>query len=104
VFKVQARSTIGYSADSEEISIVAAILPDAPRELESVPTDTTAYTAGLDWSDGSYDGGSDVIDYSVSYAIQEDAGGRRLQEIEYTLLVEGITDKSYTVTGLTPGT
>jgi hypothetical protein len=64
---------------------------------------TTAYSTTLDWSDGSYDGGLDVIDYSISYIIVSD-GARRLQEIEYILLAEGITDKNYHVTGLTPGT
>lgn len=62
-FKVTARNTVGSSLYSEEISILAAKVPDAPINLVNVPAVTTAYQVGLSWQDGPYNGGSPVIDY-----------------------------------------
>lgn len=42
-FKVTARNSVGSSSDSEEITILAAKLPDAPVSLADVPEVTTAY-------------------------------------------------------------
>jgi hypothetical protein len=43
VFKVQARNSVGISADSAELSVLAAKLPDAPINLVNDPAATTAY-------------------------------------------------------------
>jgi hypothetical protein len=64
---VTARNTVGSSLYSEEISILAAKVPDAPINLVNVPAVTTAYQVGLSWQDGPYNGGSPVIDYQVSF-------------------------------------
>lgn len=42
-FKVTARNTVGSSVYSEEISILAAKIPDAPINVADVPEVTTAY-------------------------------------------------------------
>jgi hypothetical protein len=42
-FKVTARNEVGSSVYSEEISILAAKVPDAPINLADVPLVTTAY-------------------------------------------------------------
>jgi hypothetical protein len=63
---------------------------------------SSATEASFTWTEPTYDGGSDVIDYSISYAIV--SSSRRLQEITYTLLASGITTTYYTATGLIPGT
>jgi len=58
-------------------------------------TVTTAYSVGLSWTNGVYDGGSPVIDYSVSYAEESSS--------TFTVFASGILTTSETVTGLTPG-
>lgn len=40
-FKVQARNTVGFSLDSETISILAAKVPDIPINLQNNPAVTT---------------------------------------------------------------
>jgi hypothetical protein len=65
-FKVQSRNSVGFSSDSTELSALAAKLPDTPITLVNDPATTTAYQVGLTWSDGTYNGGSPVIDYQVS--------------------------------------
>jgi hypothetical protein len=66
-FKLTAKNTVGDSLVSDIISIRAAEIPDAPLTLSNVPGITTAYQIGLDWSEGTYNGGSPVIDYRVTY-------------------------------------
>jgi hypothetical protein len=67
VFKVQAKNSVGFSSDSAELSVLAAKLPDTPVSLANDAITTTGYQVGLTWSDGSYNGGSAVIDYQVSF-------------------------------------
>lgn len=43
--------------------------PDAPLNLLNVPSVTSATQVGLSWTIGVKDGGSPVIDYTVSKAI-----------------------------------
>jgi hypothetical protein len=95
VFKVQVRNTVGYSSDSAELSVLAAKLPDSPVSVINVPGTTTAYQVGLSWSDGSYNGGSPVIDYQVSFT--------EVSSSSYAIFSSGILAQSTTVTGLTPG-
>lgn len=95
VFKVQARNSVGYSSDSAELSVLAAKLPDTPVSLANVAESTTGYQVGLSWSDGSYNGGSAVIDYQVSFTT--------VGSDTYAIFASGILTQSTTVTGLTPG-
>lgn len=62
--------------------------------LANVPLVTSAYQIGLSWSDGAHDGGSPVLDYRVSFAVQGEAN---------TIFSSGLINKFETVTGLTPG-
>jgi len=78
---------------SEPVSIRAAEIPDAPLLLSNVEAVTTAYQVGLSWDEGTYNGGSPVIDYRVSFTDATD----------YTIFQDGITATQVTVTGLTPG-
>jgi hypothetical protein len=80
--------------DSDVLLILSASEPFAPINLANVPGVTTGYQIGLTWEDGAYDGGSPIIDYQVQYTL---LGGTM------TEYASGITDKSLTVTGLTPG-
>lgn len=64
-FKVQARNSFGYSTYSSEVSILAAQVPDKPVSLANVAATTTAVQIGLEWTDGAYDGGTSIIDYTV---------------------------------------
>lgn len=75
--------------------ILAAKLPDAPLSLANNAAVTTAYQIGLTWADGSYNGGTPIIDYQVSFKLQ--AAG------SYTVYQTGVLTKSITVTSLTPG-
>jgi len=66
-FKISARNNVGSGAFSEPISIRAARVADKPTDLQNVASITTAYRVGLDWNEGTYNGGSAVLDYRVSY-------------------------------------
>jgi hypothetical protein len=95
-FKVTARNSVGSSAESAVLSVLAAKIPDAPLSLANDAAVTTAYQVGLTWSAGSYNGGSSVIDYQVSYA--ESPSG------SYAVFASDVLTTSSTVTSLTPGT
>lgn len=71
-FKLTARNTVGDSLMSEPVSIRAAEIPDAPLALSNVEAITTAYQVGLTWDEGTYNGGSPVIDYRVSFTDASD--------------------------------
>lgn len=95
-FKVQARNTVGYSLDSEVITIRAARIPDAPVNLVNDLSVTTDERIKITWSDVPYDGGSPVIDYDIYF----DQGLS-----VFVLLDSGIISKEYTTSvALTPGT
>ena len=66
-FKVTASNSVGVSAESEVVSILAAKLPDAPTNLANVAAVTSAYQVGLTWQEGAYNGGSPVTSYQVSF-------------------------------------
>lgn len=64
-----ARNSVGNSLMSEEVVILAAQEPDPIVSLINVDSETTAYQIGLDWSGGVYNGGAEIIDYTLSYRI-----------------------------------
>lgn len=94
---MRARNTVGFSLESEPISILVASPPDAPISLVNVPGKTTAYQVGLNWQDASYDGSSPVIDYRVSYALESDL----IWQVFESNVIS--TYRPFIVTGLTPG-
>jgi hypothetical protein len=67
-FKVTARNAVGESLESQPVLIRAARIPDAPISVANIESITSAYQIGLNWLDGAYDGGSPVIDYTISFA------------------------------------
>lgn len=69
-------------------------IPDAPVDLANVPAITTSSQIGLTWNEGSTNGGSAVLDYSVSYGIATGS---------FTDSVVSIVSTSHTVTGLSAG-
>jgi hypothetical protein len=48
-------------------------IPDPPVSLANVPEITSATTIGLSWSDGVDDGGIAVLDYTLSYGVENDS-------------------------------
>ena len=94
-FKVSARNTVGSGSYSVPISILAAKTPYAPLSLANVPSVTTAYLVGLDWTQGVYNGGSPVVDYQISY--------KQATDDSYIIFASGVTTTSSSVFGLTPG-
>lgn len=62
---------MGSSLYSEAISIRAAEVPDAPLLLQNVAEQTTASQIGVQWNEGAYNGGSQVLDYELSYAVAQ---------------------------------
>jgi hypothetical protein len=93
-FKLTARNSVGDSLFSQSIAIRAAEIADAPLALQNVDSVTNAYQVGLAWQEGSYNGGSPVIDYRVTYKGEF--------ETDYRVFSEGVVSTSHTVTGLTP--
>ena len=67
-------------------------MPDAPVSLANVAATTTASQIGLSWSDGAYDGGSSIIDYTVF-----GDGGTGT----WTTLASNVLTTTYTATSLT---
>lgn len=61
-FRIQARNAVGYSADSDPVSIRAAAIPDTPTN----PTNTlNGIAVDFSW-DSIYDGGSPILSYTIS--------------------------------------
>lgn len=58
---------------------------------------TSAQQVGLVWTDGAYNGGSNVIDYQVLYAIDT-------PDLVYSVYESGVDLQSIIVTGLSSGT
>jgi hypothetical protein len=75
--------------------MLAATIPDAPLSLANNAVITTGYIIGLTWSSSSYNGGSPVIDYRVSYAVESSS--------TYTIYASGISTASTILTNLNPG-
>lgn len=65
--------------------------PDAPVNLENVPSITTGSQIGLVWKDGAIDGGADILDYTITW---DRATG------SWEIYEAGIILRQYTVTGL----
>jgi hypothetical protein len=66
-----------------------------PEDLQNDPAITNAVQIGLTWQNPTFDGGSELIDYRIWY---DNASGSTFEE-----LISGVTDTSYTVTGLQQG-
>lgn len=57
-FRVQARNAVGFSPMSPTINVLAAKIPDEPRDLANVVSQTKENQIGLTWIKPNYDGGS----------------------------------------------
>ena len=42
--------------------------PDAPLSLVNVPSITSANKIGISWAKPGFDGGSEIVDYTIEYA------------------------------------
>jgi len=69
--------------------------PDVPINLVNVPSITNSRQIGLLWSEGVSNGGSEVIDYRITYRVSGEI---------FTNIVSGIIGTTYTEMGLDPGT
>jgi hypothetical protein len=63
--------------------------------LSEVYSERTATALGLQWSEGSFNGGSAVIDYQISY---DEASGSN-----FVVLASNVLQTSYTAIGLVSG-
>jgi hypothetical protein len=95
-FYVSARNAVGEGQLSESLSVYAATIPDAPLAVANVPGLTTGFQVGLTWQDGSYDGGSPVLDYLVSYRTSGSAE-------DFSVYEKIFTNPRAEIIGLTPG-
>ena len=91
-FKVESRNAFGYSTTySSEISVRAAKVSDAPTSLANNVVVTASGVIGLTWSAGSYNGGSPVLDYRITYKQDINA---------FSELASFISSPSYTASAL----
>jgi hypothetical protein len=65
-FYVEARNAIGYSGNSDIITVLAAIIPDAPFDVETINTGNVVY---FSWSQPSEDPLTNYGDIIHSYQI-----------------------------------
>lgn len=66
-FKLKSRNVYGLSTTySNEISVMAAHVPDAPLGVANNAAVTASGIVGLTWS-AAVNGGSPIIDYRISY-------------------------------------
>ena len=72
-FKVKSRNVLGLSSFSDPISIKAAQITDAPTDLSNVESITNANQIGLVWVAPAFDGGSQLLDYRLWYAVGTEA-------------------------------
>jgi hypothetical protein len=69
-------------------------VPDIPVNLRDMPDITTAYQIGLEWDDGPNNGGTPIIDFSLTYAeVSQD----------YDTFEVGVTERQHVATNLSPG-
>jgi hypothetical protein len=93
-FKVQSRNAAGLSEHSSGVQILAARIPDAPVSVSSFFCFNQGKKISLKWSEGQYNGGSDVLDYSLLYS---QGGG------SFIPISSGIQDTKFITKGLTSG-
>jgi hypothetical protein len=94
--KVVAINSYGNSAESVEGNgAVITTTPDAPISLAENTSLRTKSQLALTWSAATFTGGATIDNYRINYREQ---GG------SYSVLASGLTDASYTATGLTAGT
>lgn len=66
--KVVAINTIGNSAESlAGNGAIIMTYPDVPINLANIPSVTKSQQIGLTWNEGAENGGSSVIDYTITY-------------------------------------
>ena len=95
-FKIESRNVFGFSSSySNEVVILAAMIPNAPSNLANNVAVTSSGVVGLTWSAGISNGGSPIIDYTISYKTGSGS---------YTTLATGITSTYFTASTLTPDT
>ena len=95
---VSAQNVKGTSEYSTEGGAAVILTnPDAPLNLADNPAQTSGSVIALVWNVGAQDGGSPVIDYTLSY----DEG---TATESFVVVASGILDKNYLVSSnLTPG-
>jgi hypothetical protein len=93
--KVSAYNLYGYSVESA-VGNGAIILtyPDAPVSLAETISERTSSSITISWSEGAANGGTDVLDYRVTYDQSND---------DYLVLVSELNALTYTAIGLTAG-
>jgi len=68
--------------------------PDAPNNIIEDSTLRTKSSLGLTWNQPTFNGGSKILDYTVS--ISQD-------NTNFAILASGVTDTKYFASGLTAG-
>jgi hypothetical protein len=90
---VTAVNIYGLSVESDPGNgEIILMIPDSPINLVNVPEITLATQIGLDWVEASENGGTPVLDYTVSY--DQGIG-------VYTTFASSILPTEYTVISLT---
>lgn len=95
VVKLIAYNNYGDSEESDPGNgAVILTYPDAPVNVAEVYSERAATSLGLSWDKGASNGGSAILDYTVSYVQGDD---------NYQKLKSGILLEQYTAISLTAG-
>jgi hypothetical protein len=93
--KVTATNAIGDSVESGSGNGALLITyPDAPVDLQNVPSVTNATQIGISWGAPPAAGGSVILDYTVSIGVHSGS---------YTQIVSNVEEREYTIKSLPRG-
>lgn len=94
--RITALNVYGSSVESTGGNgAIILTIPDAPVSLANNPDVTTGSQIKISWAQGSSNGGTAVIDFTISYKVTD--GG------SYSVIASAVTSQFYIAVGLTQG-
>lgn len=92
--RITAKNLIGYGPAATGAGAYIFSQPDAPLNFAEDIANSNMYQTALTWEDGAINGGTEVLDFRISYSTEYG---------DYLVLRQGITERSYIASGITTG-